>query len=236
MLNPFLPSLLLTSLSVARVSSYSSSSTTTTTTATTISTTTPQSNNNTHPPRVAPVGPLQPWQITALVTHTPSGYPASHPYARLFVSIGDPNTIVLGKTQFGDAAFPPTNTSCSVSWLPYDEKEYPRGRVNPCDEIASGKWTVQILNGTSTVNGIPGGSPTGDFVLRFGLAEAVVLASGCVVSLRWRGEAAFKIGVNMDGACGASGACSWGLEDRLVPVLVNQTLVERTVVAGQCDG
>ncbi|GAB1321023.1 hypothetical protein MFIFM68171_11233 [Madurella fahalii] len=192
-------------------------------------------------------GSLAPWQITGLSTHSPSGYPANHPYSRLSVSIGDPNTITLGPTRFGDAAFPATNVTCTVWWLAHSEDPRDGPWVNTCSETRSGKWTVEIRRAADdddnedddNHNNDTGSSVTRDFVLRFGLSEAVVLGNGAVVSLRFRGEAAFAVGrgpdKNMEGACGGSGVCNWGLKDGVAPVLVNQTLVETRCVVGDCN-
>lgn len=177
--------------------------------------------------------PLAPWQITGLSTHSPSGYPANHPYSRLWVSIGDPNTVTLGPTPFGDAAFPPTNATCTVWWQAYSEDPRDGPWVNTCSETRSGKWTVEVLRPAEGE-----GSPTTDFALRFRLSEAVVLGTGAVVSFRFEGEAAFAVGAaperNMDGACGGSSVCNWGLKDGVAPVLVHQKLVEARCVVGEC--
>jgi hypothetical protein len=96
-------------------------------------------------------------------------------------------------------------------------------------EVTTGKWSVEILEGSKATST--------DFVLRFGLAEAVVLGNGGVVEYKFEGEAAFKVGAgeNMGGSCGGSGVCNWGLRGEVVPVLVNQTLVEKSCVAGECE-
>lgn len=181
---------------------------------------------------------LEPWLITALSTHSPSGYPANHPYSRLFVTIADPNTITLGSTHFGDAAFPQSTANCTIRWLGVGGAEDPRdgdGWINPCSETDSGKWSVQILKPAAETE--RNGSATTDFVLRFGLDEAVVLGNGGVARLRFEGEAAFRVGEgeNMGGACGGSGVCNWGLRREVVPVVVTQRLIESSCVAGTCE-
>lgn len=196
--------------------------------ATTITTT---NNNNSHLNFTLP-HPLLPWQVTHLSTFSPSGYPANHPYSRLTVTIADPNTITLGPTRFGDAAFPPTNTTCVVWWLAWSEDPREGPWVNTCGEIRSGKWTVEMLPPPAT--GEEKGSPTTDFVLRFTLSEAVVLGRGGVARLTFEGQAAFAVGPNMSGACGGSGVCSWSLKEGVAPVLVNQTLVEVKCVTEEC--
>jgi hypothetical protein len=59
-------------------------------------------------------------------------------------------------------------------------------------------------------------SPTSDFVLRFTLATE---------NETFLGIADFVVGENMRGLCSASGVCSFGLKEELVPFLVNQTRV-----------
>jgi hypothetical protein len=189
---------------------------------------------------------LLPWRIPSLSTHSPSGYPANHPYSRLRFTVHDPNNIVLGPTRFGDAAFPPSAANCSVRWLPYyrsgDDDPITSGQTYVCaddPDTMSGKWTFQVLNGTGegTGSGDQGGSATTDFRLRVMLSEAVVLETGGVVNLRFEGEAGFRLGRddgNMEGACGGSGVCNWYLKEEKAPVVVKQRLVAVECVTGRC--
>ncbi|KAH6839539.1 hypothetical protein B0I37DRAFT_408946 [Chaetomium sp. MPI-CAGE-AT-0009] len=190
-----------------------------------------------HPPTL-----LTPWQITRLSTHSPSGYPSTHPYSRLAFTISDPNTIVLGTTHFGSAGFAPTSANCTVWWLAHDSEPDPRegGWVNTCGEseatagggglVVQGKWTFEVVEGSGG-----GGGVTTDFGVRVRLEEAVTLSKGSVVKLRFEGEAAFRVGGNMAGSCGGSGVCNWGLKKEDVPVLVKQELVEMVCVVGTCE-
>lgn len=195
--------------------------------------------------------PLLPWLIPRLSTHSPSGYPANHPYSRLSFAISDPNTITLGATRFGDAAFPPSAANCTVWWLGYtdtprDSNPRDGGWVNTCEPPAGdggplqGKWTFRVVNGTA------GGGVTTDFGLVVALEEAVVLGNGGIVAVRFEGEAQFRVGragssgggedgTNMGGSCGGSGVCNWGLRGEMAPVEVRQRLVEVRCVAGTCD-
>jgi hypothetical protein len=167
--------------------------------------------------------------------------PANHPYSRLRFSIRDPNTVKLGTTHFGDAAFSPTSANCTVWWLGHKENPQDGGWENTCyetDPVLQGKWTFQVLK-----NATGGGSAIGDFRLRVRLEEAVVLATGGVANVRFEGEAAFKVGVrgeenpgaNMGGSCGGSGVCNWGLRAEYAPVVVQQRLVGVECVAGTCE-
>ncbi|KAL2155721.1 hypothetical protein VTH82DRAFT_463 [Thermothelomyces myriococcoides] len=176
---------------------------------------------------------LQPWEITRLSTHSPSGYPANHPYMRISFGIRDPNTIVLGDTPFGDADFVPSAVNCTVWWLGYaaaGPNPVEGGWVNTCDEMDSrqGKWTFVVLDGTESTGRI-----TTDFGLRITLEEAVTLKTGGVARLRFEGQAALRVGDNMAGACGGSGVCNWGLNNP--PLIVKQKLVGLDCVAGKCE-
>jgi hypothetical protein len=176
---------------------------------------------------------LQPWQIPSLSTFSPSGYPAGHPYPHLRFTVSDPNTVAVASTHFGPAEFLPSGANCTVWWLaetgdPTGTKDGGRPWTNTCDfpswGSVAGKWTFQMLNGSSTEG----------MTLRIMLEEAVILEDGSVVNVKWAGEAAFTVGGNMAGECGGSGVCYWGLKDEDAPVLVNQTLVEVKCVYGGC--
>ncbi|KAK0707091.1 hypothetical protein B0T26DRAFT_863663 [Lasiosphaeria miniovina] len=149
---------------------------------------------------------LKPWEISTLVTHSPSGYPGGAPYSTLFATISDPNNIFLGSTQFGDAVFAPSSVNCTVRWLGIaGADDDPHGRAHQCSDMGHGKWTVEILPGVAgdpAVRSSPD-SATTNFALRFTLTEAVTLMTGTDTVTR--------------------------------PVLVNQTLVETRCLAGTCS-
>ncbi|KAL2189219.1 hypothetical protein L209DRAFT_681769 [Thermothelomyces heterothallicus CBS 203.75] len=98
-------------------------------------------------------------------------------------------------------------------------------------DTRKGKWTFVVLDGT---DGDQSGITT-DSGLRLTLEEAVVLQTGEVVNVKFESEAAFKVGDNVAGACGASGVCNWGLKSENAPVFVKQKLVELECVAGTCE-
>ncbi|KAK4039386.1 hypothetical protein C8A01DRAFT_16624 [Parachaetomium inaequale] len=186
---------------------------------------------------------LHPWQITRLSTHSPSGRPGTHPYSRLSFAIADPNTIVLSGPTPGssgnDVGFPPSAANCTVWWMTHGEDPREGGWENTCEENLAegmrGKWSFRVVEGS----GEAGRGVTTDFGLSVTLEEAVVLGTGGVVSLKFEGEAAFKVGAgeegNMGGSCGGSGVCNWGLKQESVPVLVKQTLVGMECVTGTCE-
>ncbi|KAK4463866.1 hypothetical protein QBC42DRAFT_56974 [Cladorrhinum samala] len=179
-------------------------------------------------------GTLLPWEITSLGTFSPSSYPASHPFSRIIFSISDPNNITVApRHQFGQIGFPPTATNCSVYWNPYSEDprkaDWP---LNACSEVSTAKWTFQIREGNINI-GKTGTAVTRNFVAAVKLSEHVVLPTGGIWEHKYEGQASFAVGVNMAGACGGSGVCSYGLSER--PVLVNQTLVSATCLIGDCD-
>ncbi len=183
---------------------------------------------------------LLPWTIPHLGTHSPSGYPANHPYSTLAFTVTDPNTITLGTTRFGDASFPAASVNCSVAWLGYSGVgDNPRdgGWTTPCgggtlDGVggAQGRWTFRVVNGT-------GGGLTTDFGVVVAREQAVILANGGVVRAKFEGTGLFRVGAdgNMGGSCGGSGVCNWGLKAEAAPVVVTPTLVELKCVAGTCD-
>lgn len=84
---------------------------------------------------------LQPWQITILNTHQPSGRPGNDPHSTINVTIGDPNTITSGQ-----AVFPPTSAKCSLQFL--TSADVPWGVEQPCttddDSKAYSTWTFTI--------------------------------------------------------------------------------------------
>ncbi|KAK3944381.1 hypothetical protein QBC46DRAFT_252359 [Diplogelasinospora grovesii] len=171
---------------------------------------------------------LKPWEISYIGTHSPSGYAGNPPYASVFVTISDPNTIFIASTRFGDAEFPSSTANCSVRWLTATDNPY--GWINTCTDIYFGKWTVEVLKRNDT----DWPSATENFLLGFTLTEAVILNSG-TISKTWAGTGAFAVGENLGGSCGGSGVCNWGLEDEKRPVLVNQTLIETRCLAGTCE-
>lgn len=178
--------------------------------------------------------PLLPWEITSLGTFSPSSYPASHPYSRISFSVSDPNNITVApRHHFGEVGFPPTATNCSVYWNPFSED--PRNAdwpLNACSLVPTAKWTFEIRNGTINI-GKTGTAATRNFVAVVRLSEHVVLGTGGIWEHKYEGQAAFAVGVNMAGACGGSGVCSYGLTER--PVLVKQRLVSATCITGDCD-
>lgn len=144
---------------------------------------------------------LKPWEISRLGTFSPSGRPGSSPWSVINITISDPNARTV------------TPTICSAQWTwetpPWDQ-------VQACTEDPHGEWSFVMVK--SADSDYP--SPTTDFVLRFTL----VLQG---MHRQFLGVARFRIGENMSGLCAASGFCSFGLKEELVPFLVNQTLVPR---------
>jgi hypothetical protein len=89
---------------------------------------------------------LQPWQITKLSTHEPSGRPGNDPHSTLNFSISDPNTVPAGQSPTGQAVFPPTTAACSLQYL--TAADVPWGVEQPCTTDDNTKtystWTFTI--------------------------------------------------------------------------------------------
>lgn len=86
---------------------------------------------------------LQPWQITRLNTHTPSGRPGNDPHSTLNVTIQDPNVIPAGQTPTGEAVFPASNATCSLQYL--TSADVPWGVEQPCTSTSTySTWTFTL--------------------------------------------------------------------------------------------
>jgi len=180
-----------------------------------------------------PLPSLAPWEVTSLYVWTPPGRPGEHPLARISLSISDPNTIKLGQTPWDSAVgFGPTTATCSVRWLYVSAS---RGFFDPvpCGDVNTALWSVSYHPNTT--------SASTNFGLRFALQEAVILRNGAIEELKFEGEGWFKVGYgnsteeNMSGSCGGSGQCGWGLRADRTPVIVEQQLVSRTCLVGDCQ-
>jgi len=176
---------------------------------------------------------LKPWEISTLSTHSPSGRSGNAPYSSLFVTITDPNTIPLGKTRYGEAAFPPSAANCTARWNSYAGED-PFGQIIPCEveNFNSGRWTMEIQKANATGNGA---SATRDFKLRFGLEESMILDEG-IVSKRFVGTGGFAVGENLGIVCGGSGVCSTWLKEEGRPWLVGQEVRDTRCLVGVCQG
>jgi hypothetical protein len=97
---------------------------------------------------------LQPWQITRLYTHSPSGRPGNNPYSTLNFTISDPNTVTAGQSPTGQAVFPPTTAACSLQFL--TSADVPWGVAQPCTTDDN---TKAYSTWTFTVTKPAGGSP-----------------------------------------------------------------------------
>ena len=101
---------------------------------------------------------LQPWQITTLYTHTPSGRPGNDPHSTLNFTIHDPNVIPAGQTPTGQAIFPATSANCSLQYL--KSADVPWGVEQPCTTDENTRdystWTFTINKpeeGTASASG-----------------------------------------------------------------------------------
>ncbi|KAL1610102.1 hypothetical protein SLS60_001767 [Paraconiothyrium brasiliense] len=158
---------------------------------------------------------LQPWQITRLYTHTPSGNPGNDPHSILNFTISDPNTIPAGQTPTGQVVFPPTTAICSLQYL--TSASAPWGVEQPCTTDNS---TNAYSTWTFTLNYPNGGEASTNFDLVFKLVDHVQISGEEVTKTFTAGEH-FEVGKNMGGQCGGSGVCSWNLQN--LPYAVQQT-------------
>ncbi|KAF2439499.1 hypothetical protein P171DRAFT_436146 [Karstenula rhodostoma CBS 690.94] len=147
---------------------------------------------------------LQPWQITLLHTHSPSGRPGNDPHSTINVTIADPNTIPAGQSPTGQAVFAPTSAKCSLQFLTSDD--VPWGVEQPCttdnSTKASSTWTFTINKPAEDKY-----YPTENFDLSFKLVDHV----GQEVTKTFTGGDHFEANDNLSGQCGGSGVCNWNL-------------------------
>ncbi|KAJ4299094.1 hypothetical protein N0V90_004338 [Kalmusia sp. IMI 367209] len=160
---------------------------------------------------------LQPWKITQLFTHSPSGRPGNDPHSTLNVTIQDPNAIPATQSLTGQAVFPPTSARCTAQWL--SSEGVPWGVEQPC---TTDENTTDYSTWTFTVNkpdGEADPSATENFNLEFKLVDKVTV-SGTTVVKKFAGGDDFEIGTNLSGQCGGSGVCNWSLS--IVPYDIQQ--------------
>lgn len=171
--------------------------------------------------------PILPWQIARLATFSPSGRPGSSPWSQINFTIVDSKMILAGPTPTGTAVFEPVAAGCSTQWRTYDY-ETPFDNVVNCRDITHGYFTFEMLS-----DGVETPSPMNNFDVRFTQVREVLTPGGNYTQI-WVGKAAFRISEagNMEGICGASGVCIFGLKDDKAPVLVSQTRIE---CEGLCD-
>ncbi|KAH9904084.1 hypothetical protein F4778DRAFT_733894 [Xylariomycetidae sp. FL2044] len=198
-------------------------------------------NTTTSPPSA--LDPPQPWEVTSLGTYSPSGRPGeANRDAFIRLSITDPNDLVpAGQTAGADGGayyytFNSSAANCTVAW--------PNGRSDPYDKMLScdvaegdpvtNNWTFEVLRATQkndTTGGSPqpAASPTTNFDIRFTLWHSMYVRSGGgsgTFRKYYEGTQNFRVGTNMQGTCGSSGVCSWGLKADAKPVLVQPVLTE----------
>ncbi|KAK7183896.1 hypothetical protein PSPO01_09918 [Paraphaeosphaeria sporulosa] len=163
---------------------------------------------------------VQPWQITRLYTHTPSGRPGNDPHSTLNITITDPNTIPAGQSPTGQAVFPPTSANCSLQYL--TNEDVPWGVEQSCTTDDNTKaYSTWIFTINKPAEGAAYASE--NFDLSFKLVDYVHLP-GQEVTKTFTGGDHFEVGDNMSGQCGGSGVCNWNLND--TPYDIQQTEAE----------
>ncbi|KAF2258731.1 cell death in tomato 1 [Lojkania enalia] len=159
---------------------------------------------------------LQPWEINSLGVFTPSGRPGSYPWSTITANITDPNEIT-GTLESGDTVTIPggnTAANCQAKWY---SGTTPTGRVWPCDPTEDGYWIVEIMDGDD-------GFSSTNFDIKF---TRVIdgIYSGQRFTKTFEGSTHMAVGDNLQGTCGGSGVCSWGLKEENRPAPVTQTEV-----------
>ncbi|KAI1104556.1 hypothetical protein F4804DRAFT_185316 [Jackrogersella minutella] len=168
--------------------------------------------------------PLEPWQVTRLNTFSPSGRSNDSTLAYIWANITNPNSIPAGP----GASFDSSSANCTVDWTFFGEDPY--GRVFECETAetqpgssSSGsssvsKWTIEIIDANDTMS-----SPTENMDVKFTLTTNLTMNGDDYYKVLI-GTQHFEVGDNMEGQCGGSGVCSWGLKDEIIPVLVQPTI------------
>lgn len=169
---------------------------------------------------------LASWQITAASANSPSDRPGSGTTSGVSITIKDPNTIPLRQSGTGTVVFPSIEATCSWTWEGPAADDFPEGVETVCTHTAAkpspyGNFTMTI-SGTSqrsfafTIKETREVSPYGQRFVRI-----------------YEGDHAFATG---DGVwrqqCGGSGACSWYPANDVLPIEVEQKLVESV---GSCE-
>lgn len=172
---------------------------------------------------IGPKDTPEPWEVSSAWTFSPSGRPGSSPYSTVNVTITDPNTVLAGPAPRGSAIFVPTTTVCNASFTP---STLPYNKVYNCSEVQYGYWTFEMLEANNTQYA----SATTNFDVRFTHVDNVTVI-GNVYTKVYIGTGHFQLGTNMAGVCGASGVCSWGLEETEKPYLIHQNM---TACTGLC--
>ncbi|KAH7359876.1 cell death in tomato 1 [Pyrenochaeta sp. MPI-SDFR-AT-0127] len=159
---------------------------------------------------------LQDFQVTGVASVTNSGRPGAYPWATITASVTDPNEINLGPASSdGTDVIVPGGSkgiNCQAKWF---RGENPLGRTWSCDPVEGGYWTLTVLEGSN-------GFSTTDFKLKFAHV-ADVLYQGSRYTATYIAESNFKVGDQLAGQCGGSGACGWGLAPGKNPVLIAPT-------------
>lgn len=134
---------------------------------------------------------FEPLIVDSLSTYGPSGRPDQPCEPNIQFTVADPN---FSTTQ---------RTNCSVTWSCNDTDASQFKHV-PCDD-ATFWFSITVPDG---------GSLTEDFVLRVHHVkeESAAALHGNTVNVTYSGQTPAKVPDQMDGECGASGACFWGLK------------------------
>ncbi|KAG9185469.1 hypothetical protein G6011_08013 [Alternaria panax] len=170
-------------------------------------------------PLAARQSTLQDFQVSSVVSYSPSGRPGSYPWAQITAEVTDPNEINLGAASSGgsNVTVPAGSQglNCIAKW--YTRGESPLDRTWPCDATPKGYWVMNVLAGS-------GSFAAGNFNLKF-THVADVLYLGQQYTASFEAEGHFAVGENLAGSCGSSGVCTWSLKDESTPFEIAVTKI-----------
>ncbi|KAJ4989286.1 hypothetical protein SVAN01_05191 [Stagonosporopsis vannaccii] len=147
---------------------------------------------------------LQPFEVTAVTSYSPSGRPGSDAWRYIRANVTDPNSYLYSRNG-GELTIPggSQGINCEARWY---RGESPEGRTWPCDSAEYGHWALQVLSSGSS-----------DLRLRFIHAVEPGLSWP---NTRYEAEASFSYGEGgLIGRCLSSGSCTFVLGADYKPVL-----------------
>ncbi|KAJ2993906.1 hypothetical protein NUW58_g1187 [Xylaria curta] len=179
------------------------------------------------------VGGLARWQVIGIDTWQPSGRPGNSPDWYIHVNITNPDPT---KTD-PDPNIAQGKVYCQIVWL---YPNVPYNQIKECEIVdttgpTTWAWTVELLEADDD-----NPSPILNFDLRWRAASISSAATEEGVEI-WTGIGQFEAFKNLQGACAASGFCSWWLNPASAPVLIDvipvscQGTVEEALHGINCD-
>ncbi|KAI5867816.1 hypothetical protein GGS23DRAFT_197711 [Durotheca rogersii] len=160
------------------------------------------------------LGPLLSWNATAVSTSSPPGRPDSTNTAYISVMINS-GPLAAGPQGNGTLFLAATTGGCSAAWEPQSELPYGRtygcvtGASTPSRRSTSAATTVYSWIFKILLEGGDGPQlPTKNFIATFTFMANMTTPDGDKYRKVLAGTQHFTVGENLEGVCGASGACS----------------------------